>query len=213
MPLDVADVDLPHDFNSSFTRGYAQCDPWLLHRAFKLWENSVKTTRPALFPDHRLFALPGYDLMDVKSADDLDPDDVKRVRLVESAATLWALEVCFARLTLRYYGPRSSSPGGSPPIGYYSGRWDLQSDVDYIIGLTRLSDMKGDTILSPPQDIKSNHRLHLVSERHVLIQDDFFGRYPDEEVVVRNPGQPDEVWVRQAWTRNASLLFFSPNRD
>jgi hypothetical protein len=135
VPFDVADDHLPNDFNSSFTEGYAQCDPWMLHRAFQLWDNSLHASRSPPYPDYRFFSIPGYDGVDVKSVADLDHDDAKRVNLIESVAHTRHRDVCFARLTLQYYGPRLSDP-------VQSNHWDLQPNVDYILGLTKLSDTK-----------------------------------------------------------------------
>jgi hypothetical protein len=221
MPLDVVDPGLPHDFNSSFAEGYAQGDPWLIHRALKLWSNSIQGDCVVFSPDARLFALPGYRGIDVSSTADLDRDDAKRVDTITTAAALWGLDLCFARLILRFYGPMPFSPGNAMGKGgrlqtVVESLFNLEPSADYEIELSRLHDAAGETILAEAQDGLSQSRLSFTLTPSLFIQRDFFGTGPDaQEILWERDTSAWYNWVRQTWTKDVSLppaAIITPNR-
>lgn len=179
----------------------------------KQWSDGLGLNPPT--PDFRLFSLPGYDGIDVKSIDDLqvDPDDAKRVALVKSAAALWHRDVCLARVTLRHYGPLPFSPGNGFGNGLgHDGKHqtvlqclaEFKPEAEVELGLARLSHTAGTTILPEAAGLGSELRLLSKFSPCHFIQDDFFGAVPDQEETVRPPGPSHHAWVRQTWTRNVS---------
>lgn len=225
MPLDVADPSLPQDFAQTFIQGYTKSDPWLIHRALKLWkEHAWRKNRhdheagvplSERDPEYRFFAIPGYGSSisgSLKSLADLDDDDGARVSMVQSAVLAWGFDLCFARLSLTWYGPRDRSPGrasnqndGNMNQTVLAGLGS-RAGIDYDLGIAALYGTGGNAILPPFEGPSGQQRLRsIMAKESAFMQPDFFSLQPDGEEA-KPQGVGKDVWVRQAWARDVSVL-------